>query len=59
MDTQFDNEPIDFIDPTNIYYCSPRARSSGFTLLMKWGLSDDFKKFISEYDIYPIKEPEV
>ena len=36
MDTQFDNEPIDFINPNEIYYCSPRATSSGCTLLMKW-----------------------
>lgn len=38
METQFDNEPIDYIDPDNFYSCSPYCTARGFTLLMKWCL---------------------
>lgn len=38
METQFDDEPIDYIDSNKVYNCSPHTRTNGFTLLMKWCL---------------------
>lgn len=38
MERQFDNEPIDFIDPNKKYRYESYSKSKGFTLLMKWCL---------------------
>jgi ankyrin repeat protein len=38
MDTQFDDEVIDYIDPDYYYMCSPQSRARRFTLLMKYCL---------------------
>lgn len=38
METQFDDEPIDYIDCKKSYFCSPITTAKGFNLLMKWCL---------------------
>ena len=38
MDTQFNDELINEVDPTKQYSCSPIIKSTGFTVLMKWCL---------------------
>lgn len=36
--TQFDDEPIDFVDPDKEYYINKDSKDSGLTILMKWSL---------------------
>jgi ankyrin repeat protein len=38
MEHQFDDEPIDFIDPDKKYFYASYCESKGFTVLMKWCL---------------------
>lgn len=57
MEVQFDNEPLDFIDPHKEYACSPLCNAIGFTLLMKWclmnhrepNITDKIRTYLKEH----------